>query len=226
MVIAAKALMWQLAVWLLSFLVLFLPAGRLTWLEGWTFFLVFFGFVLLLSGWLLRHDGSLLAERLTIFKTGQPGWDRVWLGAFYLLSLAWLALMPLDAARWHWSQMPVFLQGIGLLLLLCSLSGVFVTIRENRYLSPVVRLQEERGQTVISSGPYRYIRHPLYAAASLFYVGVPLLMGAWSGLALSTLFIGLMAYRAVQEEHLLCSGLAGYDRYLKQVRRRFIPWIW
>src|SRR5579884_3812859 len=128
MVIAAKALMWQLAVWLLSFLVLFLPAGRLTWLEGWIFFIVFFGFVLFLSGWLLLRDVSLLAERLTIFKTRQPSWDRVWLGAFYLLSLVWLALMPLDAERWHWSQLPIFLQVLGFLLLLCSLGGVFVVI--------------------------------------------------------------------------------------------------
>ncbi len=226
MTLTMKALVWQLAVWLLSILILFLPAGTLLWPAGWTFLVLFFGFVGWLSLWMLSRSPDLLAERLTILKAGQPMWDQIWLLCFYLLSLIWLALMSLDAARLHFSRMPVFLQVIGLLLLLCSLYGIFVTIRENQYLSPVVRLQAERGQTVISSGPYQHIRHPLYASAFLFLVGAPLLLGSWFGFALVPLFTGLMIYRAMQEERLLRHALPGYDTYMSRVTYRFIPHVW
>ena len=203
------------------------PSGQPHLVSRMALLRALFGFVFFLSVWLLRKHPSLLEERLTfLLRRGQPFWDKIWLLCFYLLSLAWLASIPLDAVRLHWSRMPVFLQVIGILLLLCSLGGIFVTIRENNYLSPLVRLQAERGQTVISSGPYRHIRHPLYAAASLFYAGAPLLMGSWFGFALAPLFIGLMIYRAVQEERLLQAELPGYRAYMACVRYRFFPRVW
>lgn len=87
-----KALVWQLAVWLLTLLVLFLPAGTLAWPEGWTFFVIFFGFVPGLCGWLLKFNPSLLEERLTVVRRDQQDADKGWLVAFYLLSLAWLSI--------------------------------------------------------------------------------------------------------------------------------------
>lgn len=219
-----KALIWQIAVWCLTALVLFLSAGTFTWMMGWIFFTFFFCFVLFLSSWLFIHDANLLEERLTILKADQPVWDRLFLICFYLLSLFWLALMPLDAVRLHWSRMPLWAASIGILFLLAALFGIFVTISANHYLSPVVRLQA--GQTVISSGPYAHIRHPLYASAFLFYVSVPLLLGSWIGLVCAPVFIGLMIYRAVQEECLLRDGLPGYNVYLTKVKHRFIPKIW
>jgi protein-S-isoprenylcysteine O-methyltransferase Ste14 len=221
-----KALLWQLAVWLLCLLVLFGAAGRLSWLPGWVFFTTFFGFVGGLSISLLRKNASLLAERLVITCHDQPAWDRVWILSFYLLSLAWLALMPFDVARLRWSQMPTFLQGIGLMLFLGSLLGIFLTIRANHYLSPVVRLQEERGQVVISTGPYAYLRHPLYASAFLFYLGVPMFLGSWWGVWCAPLFLGLLTYRAVREERWLCARLPGYQSYMQRVTRRFLPGVW
>jgi len=226
MTLTKKALVWQSAVWLFAALVLFLPAGTLAWPAGWIFFVIFFGFVLLLSCWLLLKNPSLLEERLTLLRRDQPFWDQLFLLCFYLLSSFWLALMPLDAVRFNFSRMPVFLQVIGVLLLLCTLGGIFVTIRENRYLSPLVRLQVERGHTLVSTGPYAYLRHPLYASAFLFYAGVPLLLGSWLGFACAPIFIGLLILRAVLEERMLRHTLPGYDAYMKRVTRRFIPRIW
>jgi protein-S-isoprenylcysteine O-methyltransferase Ste14 len=224
--LAIKALAWQGAVWFLSLLVLFLPAGTLVWPEGWIFFITFFGFVGWLSIWLLRKNPSLLDERLTLLRRGQPFWDRIWLVAFYLLSLTWLFLQPLEVARWHWSRMPLWMAYVGTAFLFCSLSGIFLTLRENSYASPVARLQFERGHQVISTGLYRHIRHPLYMAASLFYLGVPLLLGSWLGLGFAPMFIGLLALRAVLEERMLQKELPGYESYAEKIKYRFIPRIW
>ena len=221
MALGVKAL-----VWLLSLLTLFLPAGTLAWPAGWIFFSTFFGFVLFLSGWLLRTNASLLEERLTLLRRGQPFWDKVWLLGFYLLSLAWLALMPLDAVRWRWSLMPLWAACVGTLFLLGALAGIFVTIRENHSLSPVVRLQSERGHQVISSGPYAMVRHPLSSSAFLFYAGVPLLLGSWYGFACTPIFIGLLFVRAMLEERMLQNELPGYNAYMRQVTYRFIPHVW
>jgi protein-S-isoprenylcysteine O-methyltransferase Ste14 len=221
-----KALLWQVAVWLLAILALFLFAGTPSWPAGWIFLILFFGFVFGLSLWLLKHNPALLAERLVIIRQDQPAWDRMWVLCFYLLSLTWLSLMPLDAVRWHWSNMPAFFQVLGLFLLFCSLLGIFLTIRENHYLSPLVRLQRERGHTLISTGPYAHLRHPLYSSAFLFYTGTSLLLGSWWGLGCAPVFIGLMVWRAVQEERFLRHGLPGYHVYMIKVKRRFIPGIW
>ncbi len=218
MALFVKALTWQLAVWLLCLLVLFGAAGRLSWLPGWIFFATFFGFVGGLSIYLQRKNASLLTERLVIIRHDQPTWDRIWILSFYLLSLAWLALMPFDVARHRWSQMPIPFQGIGLILFLCSLLETFVTIRENHYLSPVVRLQGDRGHTLISTGPYAYLHHPLYSAAMVFYVGTPFLLGSWYGVACAPLFVVLLLFRANLEEHWLRERLPSYSTYMIKVK--------
>jgi protein-S-isoprenylcysteine O-methyltransferase Ste14 len=140
--------------------------------------------------------------------------------------LAWLILMPLDAVRFHWSQMPLFCQVVGVLLLLCSFYFFYLTFRENAYLSPAVRVQTERGQTVISTGPYQYVRHPMYATALIFLIGTTILLGSWYGLFLVLILLVGIALRAVQEERTLQAELPGYDGYMAQVQYRLIPYVW
>jgi len=115
---------------------------------------------------------------------------------------------------------------VGALLLLGSFYLFFLIFRENPYLSPAVRVQTERGQTVISIGPYRYVRHPMYATLIIFMVGTTLLLGSWYGLLLGlTLVIGI-AFRALQEECVLRAEPPGYDRYMAKVKYRLIPYVW
>jgi protein-S-isoprenylcysteine O-methyltransferase Ste14 len=140
--------------------------------------------------------------------------------------LFWLILMPLDAVRFHWSRMPVELQTLGALVLLISLYISYLTMRENPYSSAVVRVQKERGQTVISTGPYRYVRHPMYTGACLFFPGTALLLGSWCGVLCSLVFVGLFAVRAVLEERLLREELEGYGAYLARVKYPFFPYVW
>jgi protein-S-isoprenylcysteine O-methyltransferase Ste14 len=208
-------------------LALFLAAGTVLWPAGWAFLVLFFGFTFALSRWLLKHNPGLLTERMTgIGKPNQKTWDKVFYVGANLIFLAWLVLMPLDAVRFHWSQMALFLQVVGVLLLLCSFYLFFLTFRENAYLSPAVRVQIEREQTVVSTGPYRYVRHPMYATALLFLVSTTFLLGSWYGLFLGLLLFVGIARRAVQEERMLRAELPGYEEYMAQVKYRFIPYVW
>jgi protein-S-isoprenylcysteine O-methyltransferase Ste14 len=109
---------------------------------------------------------------------------------------------------------------------LCSFYLFFLVFRENAFLSPAVRIQSDRGQTVVSTGPYQYVRHPMYATAIVFLVGTTLLLGSWYGLGLALILVLAIAYRATQEERTLSAELPGYDAYRKQVKYHLIPYVW
>ena len=93
-------------------------------------------------------------------------------------------------------------------------------------ISLVVKVQEERGQSVVSTGPYRYVRHPMYASMFLFFPAAALLLGSWWGLLLCAVLLGLLVWRIPLEEQMLENGLAGYDEYKQNVRYRLIPHVW
>ena len=227
MAVNSKLLVVQIAILFLVFaLVLFFSAGTVAWLSGWIFLVLFFGFVITVTSWLYRHDPGLLQERMTVFKSDQEVWDKVLFILMQVFFFAWLILMPLDAVRFRWSHMPVWLQVAGTIILLCSFFLLFLTFRENPYLSRVVRIQKERGQTVISTGPYHYVRHPMYSAFIPFVLGTSLLLGSWYGILLGSILVCIFVIRALLEERMLQKELKGYDIYMVQVKYRLIPYIW
>ncbi len=206
---------------------LFVSAGTVRWTAGWMFMAIFFGFGLAITLWVGREDPELLAERLSSpIQSGQPIWDKVFLAATTLVFVLWLILMPLDAVRFGWSEVPGWLQFLGALGLVLSFYIMFLAFRENAYLAVVVKLQEERGQSVVSTGPYRHVRHPLYASAFLFLPGGTLLLGSWWGLLPAAAVLGLIVWRIPREERMLEGGLAGYEEYERNVRYRLIPRVW
>jgi protein-S-isoprenylcysteine O-methyltransferase Ste14 len=142
------------------------------------------------------------------------------------LWFGWLVLMALDAGRYHWSHMPLIAQiaGVGLIALGSYL--VYLTFKANSYAAPVVKIQKERGHRVVSSGPYAYVRHPMYAGALGLMLGAPLLLGSWWGLAGAAVLILVMAMRAVLEERALHAELDGYADYAARVRYRLVPHLW
>jgi len=206
---------------------LFLPAGTLAWPTGWVYVAISFVFGIGLTAWLARYDPELLAERLSgLRKADRKKWDKVFVPIIAVGFFVWLALMGLDAARFRWSAVPMWLQAIGFLLLLISYYVFYLTFRENPYLSPAVRIQKERGQKVVSTGPYRHVRHPMYAGFSLYVVGTALMLGSWLGVASGLLLIAAVARRAVLEERTLQQELPGYGEYMMRVRYRLIPEVW
>ncbi len=138
----------------------------------------------------------------------------------------WIALMPLDVRRFGWSPpFPVWIKVIGMLLLVLSSFVLFAALKENTFAAPVVKIQKERGQKVISTGLYAIVRHPMYAGAVLIFLGTPLLLGSVAGLALGLVLIVTIAARSLGEEAMLKKELDGYRDYMQKVKWRMIPFV-
>jgi protein-S-isoprenylcysteine O-methyltransferase Ste14 len=208
-------------------LLLFVSAGTVFWPAGW-FFVIEEGLLALAVGlWLARNDPALLAERLSpIVQREQKRWDKLLMVLVFVTFNGWLVIMALDAVRFGWSKLPFPAPVFGAILIFLSVFIAWLTFRENSYAAPVVKVQRERGQRVISSGPYRYVRHPMYSGAILYFFGAPLLLGSVWGLALVPLLIAVLAVRAVNEERMLVKELDGYADYAARVRNRLVPLIW
>jgi protein-S-isoprenylcysteine O-methyltransferase Ste14 len=207
--------------------VLFLSAGTLDWPAAWVFLAEMLALSLLTGVWLARHDPALVNERLRPpIQKDQPAADKIVLSLIMLSIAALFVLVPLDAVRFRWSSVPLWVQALGALSILLSVVIGYWTMRENSFAAPVVKIQKDRGQTVISTGLYDYVRHPMYVSALLFLVGVPLLLGSWWGLAFAPVFAALLVVRIRIEEKALRQGLEGYDAYARQVPYRLVPLIW
>ncbi len=219
-----KAFLWQIITFLIMALALFVSAGTAAWFAGWVYLMLFAVFSIAITLWLLRSNPGLLEERMRFRPV--KAWDKMFIIAVCIAFVIWLVLMPLDAVRFHWSRMPGWLQAVGVIVLLLSFYLFYLTYRVNPYLSGVVRIQADRGQEVVSTGPYRHVRHPYYTGSFLYFLGTALFLGSWYGVLFEPLFIGMLAARAVFEERLLREQLKGYDAYMAQVQYRFIPHVW
>jgi protein-S-isoprenylcysteine O-methyltransferase Ste14 len=179
------------------------------------------------SLWLARHDPALLRARLSApVQRDQRPWDRLFLAAGALVFVSWLALSALDARRLQWSLVPLWAQALGAVLIALCMIVVWQTFRFNTFAAPQVRIQKDREHRVITDGPYRIVRHPMYAGALLMFVGTPLLLGSWWGLLFVPVAVVGIGIRAVGEERMLRRELPGYDHYTRQVRFRMLPGLW
>ncbi|MBS0334707.1 MAG: isoprenylcysteine carboxylmethyltransferase family protein, partial [Proteobacteria bacterium] len=202
-------------------------AGTIAWPSGWVYIGLFTALGLGISLWLVDADPGLLEERLkATFQKGQKVWDKVFMALVMVVYIGWTAFMGLDARRLHWSHAPLWAQALGAVLLVASFLGVAWVFAANSFAAPVVKLQSERGQRAIDTGPYAIVRHPMYAFGLLQFVGCPLMLGSWWGLALVPLAVAGLAWRTLGEEAMLRTELAGYDDYARRVRWRYAPGLW
>ncbi len=220
-------LLLQTLIWIAAMgALLFVPAGTLHWPAAWVFLGTFA--ILGTAGglWLAKTDPALLAERMRpTMQSGQPSADKKFMLVFGFVVLIWFLAIGLDQ-RMHASRVPLELQALGLAMLLLSTGFSMWVLRENSFAAPVVKLQTERGHRVVSTGPYAFVRHPMYSGAVVFFVGAPLLLGSWWGVAMSPLFAVLFAIRSGIEERALIAGLPGYADYTMRVRYRLVPGLW
>ena len=206
---------------------LFVPAGTLDWRGGW----MFLAEMVLLSAatvaWLAKYDPGLLKERMgNPIQKGQAKQDKVFMLTLLVIWHGWIVSMAFDVERWHLSEAPIWVMYTGAALILLGFLAVLRTFRENSFAAPVIKIQEERGQRVIDTGPYGFVRHPMYAGAFLYVLGTPLVLGSWIGLALVPVVMGLLIVRIFIEEAALRKGLPGYEEYTTRVRYRLMPRIW
>jgi protein-S-isoprenylcysteine O-methyltransferase Ste14 len=208
-------------------LLLFLPAGTFAWPQAWVFLALFFGCSIALGVWLHKTDPALLDERRrSPLSAAQTPRDRAIMAAMLVCFVAWFVFIGLDARRFGWSSTPLWAQVLGAALIVVAFIGWVAVLRANTFASSNIRLQQARGQTVISTGPYAMVRHPMYAYALFFMLGIPLLLGSlWSLLGLLAM-LPLLAARTLGEEAMLRAGLAGYREYMAKVRYRLVPGVW
>jgi protein-S-isoprenylcysteine O-methyltransferase Ste14 len=221
-------LIWQTLAWLACMgVLLFVPAGTLRWPAAWIFLAEMGAFGLAGGLWLARHDPDLLRERLSpLVQRDQVASDRVLTAALVLFFAAWLVLMALDARHFGLWHFPLWLRAFGAVLIALSMYAGLLTFRENSFAAPVVKVQRERGQRVITTGLYRFVRHPMYTGALLLFVGTPLLLCSVWGLVAVPIMIVLLGIRIVIEERTLRASLDGYVQYMERVRYRLIPFVW
>jgi protein-S-isoprenylcysteine O-methyltransferase Ste14 len=207
--------------------ILFLAADTWRWPQGWVFLGESGLSAFAIGCWLAHHDPALLETRLSApWQRGQQPWDRIFLPAAFPVFIGWMVLMALDARRFAWSGTPLWAQTTGAALIALCMLVAWRTFRVNSFAAPQIRLQPQRAQHVVTEGPYRVVRHPMYAGALLYFVGLPLLLGSRWGLALVPLLVAALAARSVGEERMLRRELTGYDAYAQRVRFRLVPGLW
>ncbi len=202
-------------------------SGDWRWVEGWIFGVWWVSFFAAMLLWLRSRDPALLAERFRM--PGSGGESRSDVAIVIGIKVCGMALIVVPAldVRFGWTpRLPPWCEVSGGILLLGGTFPFFRAFTDNTFASPLVRIQTERGQHVIDTGVYGFVRHPMYLGASLVFVGGALLLGSACGLLLALAMVGLLVVRIFGEENLLARDLEGYKEYLQKVRYRLVPHVW
>ena len=221
----AKAILYAIGSPLTLVALVFLPVGRIDWTPGWIFIavlVVVFG----LSALLLARVNPMLYRARSRFQPGTKKWDLILLAVLFPAMIAEIPLATLDAGRMEWSAVPQWVVIVGYVLLTGGIAVTTWAQAVNPFFEPGVRIQKERAQQVITSGPYRVVRHPGYAAAIAIFVGIPLALASWWGLLPAGLAIALLVVRTGLEDRLLQAELSGYSDYARRTRHKLVPGIW
>jgi protein-S-isoprenylcysteine O-methyltransferase Ste14 len=205
--------------------VLFLAAGRLDWWPGWVYLGISLMTMLINMLVMWRKNIDLINERGRMAEN-QKGWDKV-LMIFYLpLTFSVLLVGGLDNGRYGWSDVPPFLMVLGGVLIALTYLVITWTMQVNAFLSTVVRIQEERGHQVVTNGPYRAVRHPMYISMIVQWLSTALLLGSWWALIPAGIIGVIFIIRTALEDRMLQEELPGYREYTRQTRFRLVPGIW
>jgi len=203
---------------------LFVPAGTVRYWQAWAYLAIFTGASVLTTVYLARHDPALLERRMS----GGPTAEKRPVQKLIMLatSIGFLALVVVPALdhRFGWSAVPLGIVVAGDVLVAIGFALIFRIYRENSFTSATIEIAES--QTVVSTGPYAIVRHPMYASASLYLVGTPLALGSWWGLLPILATLPFLIWRLLDEERFLAANLAGYAEYQTRVRYRLIPHVW
>lgn len=205
-------------------LLIFLPAGTLNYWQAWLFIVVFMTSVTGVGLYLSLKDPALLERRKNIGPAAEQSTaQKIIISLGILGNLALLIFCGLDH-RFGWSQMPEYVSLAGAVLVALGLFMNILVFRENSYGASNITVEES--QSVISTGPYALVRHPMYAGVLVMIIGVPLTLGSWWGLVVLAMLIPGLVWRILDEEKVLEKDLTGYKDYEQKVRYRLVPYLW
>ena len=217
----ASAYLQTIAFFAITAAALFASAGTIRFVSFWIY-LALLAAVFVAS--LLWVDPDLACERM------RPGGQKppLALRLFTIVLIAHYVVAGLDRGRYHWSDgIPGWLQALGLIAMAAGSALALWAMVVNRFFSSVVRIQSDRGQHVITTGPYAVIRHPGYLAGILFVVSSGIALGSWyAALILTICTVPFLLYRVITEDGVLHDELPGYSDYATRVRWRLVPGVW
>lgn len=202
-------------------LLLFVPAGDWAWRGGWRLVILLFVPMLLMGVTMLVFSPELLARRLNAKEKREAQSSVVRLSG--LVFVVGFVVAGLDF-RFGWSSVSGRVVTVAVILFLLSYGLYAEVMRENVWLSRTIEVS--KGQSVVSSGLYGIVRHPMYFATLLMFLSMPLVLGSWWSFAVLLLYIPIIVIRTLDEEHLLRKELKGYEEYCKRVRWRILPFVW
>jgi len=201
--------------------VFFLPAGTFAYWEAWVYLAILFIPMLFVVIYLLKNDRGLLARRMKMRE--REAEQKLIIKLSYIPFLLAFLLPGFDK-RFGWSNVPVGVVVLADILVLLGYGIVFLVFRENRYASRIIEVAQE--QTVINSGPYAIVRHPMYLGSLLLYILSPLALGSYWAMIPAILIIPILVARIWNEESVLARDLNGYQEYMQKTRYRLIPGLW
>lgn len=205
-------------------LMLFLPAGTFNYWQAWVFLVVFALSAWLPAVYLLLRNPVALQRRMSGGPTAEARMAQKIVIAGLYLSLAAMVVVGALDHRFGWSAVPAAICLAGDVLVAVGLGVVALVIIQNNHASTTVRV--ESGQTVVSTGLYGLVRHPMYTGNVIMMVGIPLALGSYSGLVFVIPGLIVLASRIRDEEKLLREELTGYREYTRKVRYRLVPCMW
>jgi protein-S-isoprenylcysteine O-methyltransferase Ste14 len=201
--------------------VLFGCAGRLAVPMFWAYLAVWAAATVVGS---IVSDPTLIKERL---RPGPGGQDYLIMVLMIPLWLGQYIVAGLDVGRFHWSDdVPLVVQVVGLVAMAAATAVVVWAGAVNRFFSTVIRIQTDRDHHVVTSGPYRYVRHPAYACWPFLIVGGGLALGSWLAALIGVLLVFPILWRTAREDRFLREQLPGYADYAQKVRYRVLPGVW
>jgi protein-S-isoprenylcysteine O-methyltransferase Ste14 len=205
-------------------LLLFIPAGTFRYWQTWVYLSIFTGASVLITLYLMRNDPGLLERRM---RSG-PRAEKLPTQKFIMLAtiIGFMVLLNVPSLdhRFGWSAVPLGGELLGDVLVVVGFYFMYLVYRENTFASATIQVVE--GQTVISTGPYAIIRHPMYASGALYLLGTPLALGSYWGLVAVAATLPFLIWRLLDKERFLAKNLRGYTEYQKRVRHRLIPFVW
>ena len=203
---------------------LFIPAGTLSYWQGWTFMAVFVICCTAITVYLAKNDPKLLARRMNVGPTAEKEPTQKIIMFFAMMGFVGSLVFPALDYRFGWSPVPSYVAFLGEALIVLGFFLIFFVFRANTYGASTIQVAKD--QKVISTGPYALVRHPMYAGALPLLIGIPLALGSWWGLAAIGLFLPALIWRLLDEEKFLTKNLSGYSEYKNKVKYRLIPFVW
>ena len=200
---------------------LFLPAGTFKFWQAWMYLVVWFVPALFAFGYFCKRDPQLIERRLQ--RKEKVGEQKLIMKFAFVTWLIGYLLPGLDH-RFGWSHLPLWLTILSQAFVLGSFLTIFWVLKSNSFAGATIRV--ETGQKVISNGPYRVIRHPMYLGACVMFLFAPLALGSYFALPVFALFIPIIIFRLLNEEEVLRQELPGYAEYCLHTRFRLLPYLW